>query len=120
MIILPNGALIIDTPGMRELGLWEAETGLAETFTDVEALAEQCRFGDCAHGVEPGCAVRAALDDGRLEPARWEGFQTLQRELAHEQRKVDPLARQAARKLWIGRHKDARAWMKSKRGGLED
>ena len=119
LIRLPSGALILDTPGMRELGLWEADAGLSATFADVEALEEQCRFSDCAHGKEPGCAVRAALEDGRLGSDRWEGFQKLQRELAHEQRKVDPLARQAARKLWIGRHKDARAWTKAKRGDFD-
>src|SRR6185369_5605732 len=58
---LPGGALVIDTPGMRELQLWEAEAGVGDAFADVEALAAACRFRDCAHGQEPGCAVRAAL-----------------------------------------------------------
>jgi ribosome biogenesis GTPase / thiamine phosphate phosphatase len=116
LILLPSGALILDTPGMRELGLWDAEAGMQAAFADVEALAEGCRFNDCAHGREPGCEVRAALEDGRLDPARWRGFQKLQRELAHEARKADPHLRAEARKVWISRHKASRAWMKTKRG----
>ncbi len=124
LILLPSGALILDTPGMRELALWDAEEGVAaafaETTAEVERLAEGCKFRDCAHEKEPGCAVRAALADGTLDAERWQSFQKLQRELAHEVRKEDPVARQAQRKVWIGRHKAARAWMKTKRGGPDD
>ena len=67
---LPSGALIIDTPGMRELGLWSGDEGQGEDFTDVERLAADCRFGDCAHGDEPGCAVKEAVRQGRLSSAR--------------------------------------------------
>ena len=61
LVLLPNGRLVLDTPGMRELGLWDADAGVAATFADIEALAAACRFKDCAHGTEPGCAVQAAL-----------------------------------------------------------
>jgi ribosome biogenesis GTPase len=118
LIALPSGALILDTPGMRELGLWDAGEGLQRTFADltaeVEALAQTCRFRDCAHEREPGCAVRAALADGRLDEDRWRSFQKLQRELAFEARKQDPVLREAERKRWIAVHKSARARMRNK------
>ena len=74
LIRLPGGALIIDTPGMRELGMAEAAEGLSETFSDVEQYLGRCRFRDCRHEKEPGCAVKAALDAGALDPARWERY----------------------------------------------
>jgi ribosome biogenesis GTPase len=120
LVLLPCGGLILDTPGMRELGLWEADAGVAATFADIEVLAGQCRFSDCAHEKEPGCAVRAAIEAGELDPDRWRSFQKLQAELAFERRKEDPRAAQENKKLWIGRHKAARAWMKQKRGGPDD
>ena len=82
LLRLPGGVLIIDTPGMRELGLWEAGEGLGEAFPDVEALLGQCRFSDCRHQSEPGCAVRAALEAGELSPQRWESWLKLQAENA--------------------------------------
>jgi len=120
LVLLPSGGLILDTPGMRELGLWEADAGVSTAFGDVEALAAQCRFGDCTHGREPGCAVRAAIQAGDLPEDRWRAYEKLQAELAFERRKEDPRAAQENRKLWISRHKSARVWMKQKRGGLED
>ena len=66
LVLLPGGGLVVDTPGLRELQLWESSDGLAETFSDVEELAAQCRFSDCAHGTEPDCAIQAALEDGTL------------------------------------------------------
>lgn len=92
---LPSGALLIDTPGVRELGLLAADQGLAAAFDDVEALLQGCRFSDCGHGNEPGCALRAALADGRLSAARWQSYEKLKRELAHEARRADPQARSA-------------------------
>ena len=74
---LPGGASLIDTPGMRELGLWDADAGLETAFADVEALAQQCRFQDCRHGQEPGCAVRAALESGELSEERFRSWQRL-------------------------------------------
>lgn len=116
LVLLPSGGLILDTPGMRELGMFDAEAGVSQTFADIEALAEECRFSDCHHGNEPGCAIQAAVADGRLDAARLKSWGKLQRELAHERRKEDPLARQAERKRWTAIHKSARAWIKTKRG----
>jgi len=82
LIALPSGGCLIDTPGMRELKLKGEEDLASSGFADIESLAMQCRFGDCAHGNEPGCAVRAALESGALEPARWENFVKLRGELA--------------------------------------
>lgn len=80
IIPLPGGALLLDTPGMRALQLWEAATGLEEAFPDIAELASDCRFSDCTHGVEPGCAVRAALEEGRLDPERFENYLRLKLE----------------------------------------
>lgn len=120
LVRLPSGGLILDTPGMRELGLWDAEAGVSATFDDVEALTGQCRFSDCRHRGEPGCAVRAALDAGLLAPERLAAYEKLQAELAYEHRREDPRAAQENRKLWISRHKASRAWTKQKRAGPED
>lgn len=81
LVRLPGGALMIDTPGLRELQLWEAETGLQEAFNEIDALAEQCRFSDCRHQAEPGCAVLAALQSGELSADRLESYHKLRREL---------------------------------------
>ncbi|MES1172116.1 MAG: ribosome small subunit-dependent GTPase A [Bacteroidota bacterium] len=80
LFVMANGALLIDTPGMREFGLWETET--LASFDDVEAVAAGCRFSDCGHATEPGCAVRRALDDGTLAASRLEGYRKLTREIA--------------------------------------
>lgn len=98
LVRLPGGALLLDTPGMRELQLWADESALEETFADVAALAEQCRFTDCAHTSEPGCAVRAALADGSLPEVRWESYRKLQRELRALAVKQDARLRSEARK----------------------
>ena len=82
LVQLPGGGLVIDNPGMREVHLWLAEGGLAEAFEDIVELAAQCRFSDCSHETEPGCAVQAALADGRLARERWESYRALERELA--------------------------------------
>jgi ribosome biogenesis GTPase len=81
LVLLPGGAILIDTPGMRELQLWADESALAEAFPDVEALAAGCRFRDCRHDAEPGCAVLAAAGCGDLPPERLESWRKLQREL---------------------------------------
>ncbi len=79
---LPTGGWLVDTPGMREVGLLDAEEGVIEAFPDVEALAQACRFRDCAHAAEPGCAVRVAIADGALAAERLDAWQRLQQELA--------------------------------------
>ncbi|MBI3422565.1 MAG: ribosome small subunit-dependent GTPase A [Acidobacteria bacterium] len=83
LILLPQGGLVLDTPGMRELQLWEGDEGIEQVFTDVEALALQCRFSNCGHGREPGCAIRAAIADGTLTRSRLENYQKMLQELAH-------------------------------------
>jgi ribosome biogenesis GTPase len=108
LIRLPGGGMLIDTPGMRELQLWENEAGLSRTFEDIAALAEQCRFADCTHQQEPGCAVQQALADGTLAPERWEGYRKLERELAFLERKQNVAARLAEQKRWKQIHKQQR------------
>ena len=80
LLVLPGGGIVIDTPGMRELQLWDADEGVEQTFTDVAALAASCRFRDCRHDGEPGCAVKAAVEAGVLDAARFEGYSKLARE----------------------------------------
>jgi ribosome biogenesis GTPase len=101
LILLPGGGLLLDTPGMRELGLWESDEGLLAAFDDIEALAANCRFGDCGHTNEPGCAVRAALESGVLDDGRWQSYRKLQRELAFAESKEDPSLRAARRRQWV-------------------
>jgi ribosome biogenesis GTPase len=93
LVRLPRGGLVLDTPGLRELQLWEVGDGLEQTFGDVASIAARCRFADCAHRSEPGCAVRAALASGELPRDRFESWQKLQRELGRLERKLDGLAR---------------------------
>lgn len=81
LLPLPSGALIIDTPGMRELRLWDADDGLSATFADIEALVARCRFADCQHQEEPGCAVQEALGDGTLDPGRYHSYVKMNHEL---------------------------------------
>lgn len=84
LVRLPCGALVLDTPGMREIGLFEAEGGLADAFADVAALVCACRFSDCRHDTEPGCAVKAARAAGTLSEARWRAYCRLKAEAARE------------------------------------
>jgi ribosome biogenesis GTPase len=98
LVPLPDGGLVLDTPGMRELQLWSADEGIGASFADVEEIAAQCRFHDCAHDSEPGCAVRAAIADGTLAAERFESYEKLQRELAMLARRQDKRAQAEARK----------------------
>lgn len=109
LVQLPTGALVIDTPGIRELQLWVADDGIDEAFEDVTELFAHCRFSDCAHDREPGCAVRGALEDGALAAERWDSYLKLQGELAHLDRKLDKRAASAARKRWKALSEEARA-----------
>ena len=118
LILLPSGALILDTPGMRELGLMDADEGITATFDDIDSLAEQCRFHDCGHTNEPGCAVQAALEAGALDPHRWRNYQKLQREAAFSDRKEDRAARSAERRKWVTIAKAQRA-QRTQRGRPE-
>jgi len=111
--LVPNVGLILDTPGMRELALWDGD-GLERSFVDIDALIAECRFGNCSHGGEPGCAIAAALGDGRLDVDRYASWRKLQREAAHQERRVDAVARAAERRKWkqigksVSRHMDAK------------
>lgn len=89
LILLPEGGAVIDTPGLREVQLWAAGGGLAKTFDDIGALATRCRFTDCKHDAEPGCAVKAALEDGTLDEARFNSWLELQREIEWLQKPAD-------------------------------
>lgn len=97
--ILPDGGLILDTPGMRELALWDPD-GVEQSFSEVDELAATCRFGNCRHNGEPGCAVAAAIAAGTLEASRFEAWQKLEREARHQLRRVDALARAEERRKW--------------------
>jgi len=115
---LPGGALLVDTPGMRELGLL-ADTALDESFADVAALVPNCRFGNCTHESEPGCAVQAALRSGALGAERWRAYLKLQRELAFVVRKDDPAAEAANRARGKQIHKARRSKYKHRRRSEE-
>ena len=80
LLRLQTGVMIIDTPGMRELGMWDISEGLGDAFSDVEKFLGRCRFSDCRHGAEPGCAIRAAIAAGELDLDRWESYQKLKEE----------------------------------------
>lgn len=108
LILLPSGAALIDTPGMRELQIWSGTTGFAETFPDIEALAQQCRFRNCQHQQEPGCAIQQALTNGQLHPERFLNYQKLQRELHHLNRKQDQQANLVEKERWKKIHKSLR------------
>lgn len=111
LVLLPGGGLVLDTPGMRELQLWDAASGIDAAFEDVEELARACRFADCAHEREPGCAVLAAVDDGRLELDRLRNWRKLQRELRSLALKQDQRARSEERRK---RRVQARSFRKVK------
>jgi ribosome biogenesis GTPase / thiamine phosphate phosphatase len=116
LVKLPGGGLIVDTPGMRELQLWEAPEGMREAFDDIEALAPQCYFSDCRHREEPRCAVKAAVEEGRVPAARYESYLKLQDELAHLATQQDERARiEEKRQGRIGA-KALRARLRDKRG----
>jgi len=105
---IPGGACLLDTPGIRELRVWDLGGGLSGAFPDIEELAERCRFRDCRHETEPGCAVLAAVEADTLSPARLVSFRKLQAEAAYEQRRNDPRARAEA----LSDHKSALKTMK--------
>jgi ribosome biogenesis GTPase len=110
LVPLPGGGLLLDTPGMREFQLWAREESLDGTFEDVAALAAECRFNDCAHESEPGCAVLAALADGSLPVERWESYGKLQRELRALEIRRSKRLRSEERRRWraVARRRRAR------------
>ncbi|MDB9528686.1 ribosome small subunit-dependent GTPase A [Oscillatoria sp. CS-180] len=100
LVLLPSGALLIDTPGMREIQLWGDGSGLQETFEDIEALAENCKFRDCQHDTEPGCAVQEAIALGTLDRRRLQSYQKLQREQQWIEQRQDSHVRQNTKRRW--------------------
>jgi ribosome biogenesis GTPase len=108
LILLPGGGVVIDTPGLRELQLSERAAGLDEAFADVDELAGRCRFSDCAHAHEPGCAVLAAVESGALPPERLQSWRKLQRELRAIAIRHDHLLRKEETRRWRLLSRDAR------------
>ena len=115
LIMLPGGVMVIDTPGMREIGMWDAGDGLGEAFADVEEYFGKCRFADCRHGAEPGCAVREAVDQGLLPRERWESYLQLKKETRYAEDKAGYLRE---RQQW---HKDITMQIRrmKKNGGIK-
>jgi len=121
MLTLPCGAFIIDTPGMREIGMWERDESLgdegisdslSDVFTDIESLFDKCRFSDCSHQSEPGCAVKAAIENSELDEKRWEGYQKLKREALYAHDKREAIRKKSERNqhiaVWSRKHKKNR------------
>ena len=108
LLPLPQGGALVDTPGMRELQLWAGQDSLDSAFTEIAALASQCRFRDCSHTVEAGCAVQAAILAGELDPSRWQSYQKLRAEIAWHERQTDPQAALAVKQKWKRIHKAMR------------
>lgn len=111
---LPNTGALIDTPGMRELQLWTGTESVDAVFDDIAAIAANCRFRDCTHSGEPGCAVAAALEGGQVDANRWASFQKLRAEAEWHESMADPLAALERKRKWKAIHKQARAFSKSR------
>jgi ribosome biogenesis GTPase len=118
LLALPGGGLLIDTPGLRGVGLWDAETGVGHVFAEIEELATACRFQDCAHEAEPGCAVLAALTDGTLTDRRLESYRKLLRENQRIVAKTNARLRAEIRRDWKRKGAEGRAAMEVKRGRI--
>jgi ribosome biogenesis GTPase / thiamine phosphate phosphatase len=114
LVLLPGGGVLIDTPGMRELGLLEDDGGIDATFADIAEIARACRFNDCLHEGEPGCAVQAALSARTLDANRLQSYRKLQREIAATERRRDPILAANERRRWKTIHKELRAREKAK------
>ncbi len=103
LLVAPSGAMVIDTPGLRTVGLGD-DADLELAFADIESLARQCRFTDCRHSTEPGCAILSALESGELQTERWENYIKLGRELAFERRKTNKALQSEEKKKWAKIH----------------
>jgi ribosome biogenesis GTPase len=106
LLVLPGGAIVIDTPGLRELQIWEGDIDSA--FADIAELAAQCRFNDCAHSTEPDCAVRDALETGELDPDRWRNYLKLQRELRAIEARSSHRIQRELKSRWRARARETR------------
>jgi len=116
LLALPGGGVLIDTPGLRGVGLWDAESGVGQVFSEIEELAERCRFHDCAHDAEPGCAVRDAVESGELSHRRLESYRKLMRENQWIVAKTDARVRAELRREWKRKGSAGRAGMGRRRG----
>jgi ribosome biogenesis GTPase len=114
LIPIETGGAVIDTPGLREIQLWAGKESVDETFSEVLELGARCRFGDCRHGEEPGCAVREALASGQLDPARWFGYTKLLAEVKWVERATDPMEALRHKRHWKSLHKAQRALYRSR------
>jgi ribosome biogenesis GTPase len=117
MFALPGGALVIDTPGLRELAVWTDGDAVERAFDDLLSLASDCRFRDCTHGPEPGCAVTDAVARGAVPAQRLEDYRHVRREQAYLARKADPALARAERARWKAIGKAGREAMRRKRSG---
>lgn len=115
LFVLPGGALLIDNPGIRELQLWADEAALEQTFEDITLLSEQCRYRDCAHAEEPGCAVTGAVETGELAAARLESYRNLQKEVRYLQLRQDDSAQRVEKQKWRAIHREMRKSGKHRR-----
>jgi ribosome biogenesis GTPase len=116
LLVLPGGGVLIDTPGLRGVGLWDAEAGVGQVFSEIEEFAEGCRFHDCAHESEPGCAVQEAIQDGSLPERRLDSYRKLLRENQRIVAKTDARLRAELLRDWKLRGAEGRAAMQAKRG----
>lgn len=119
LLALPGGGVLIDTPGLRGVGLFDAGSGVGQVFAEISELAERCRFHDCAHEAEPGCAVLAAIEDGELPERRLESYRKLIRENQRIVAKTDARVRAELRKEWKRRGAVGKAAMEVKRGRVQ-
>ncbi|MFF3830779.1 ribosome small subunit-dependent GTPase A [Streptomyces sp. NPDC002455] len=118
LLVLPEGGVLIDTPGLRGVGLWDAEAGVGQVFSEIEDLARRCRFHDCAHVAEPGCAVLGAVEDGSLPERRLDSYRKLLRENHRIAAKTDARLRSENLREWKRRGAEGKAAMEMKRGRL--
>jgi ribosome biogenesis GTPase len=116
LVMLPGGGVVLDSPGLRDIPLWISGEGVAHTYADLSALADRCRFRDCAHHGEPGCAIAVAIADGSLEVARLEAWRDLEREQAHTARRLDKRLAAESKRRWRTRNRAMRAFERRQGG----
>lgn len=114
LFLLEDGGLFLDTPGMRTLSIWDGEEGIREVFGDIEAVIQKCRFHDCTHGNEPGCAIREALANGGITERRWESYEKLQREMRFMESKKEGSLRRDLKARWKQINKEQKKNKKQK------
>jgi len=116
LALVPGGGLIIDTPGMREIQLWEGSEGLSELFDDIEQLTLECKFSDCKHESEPGCAIKAAINRGEITGERFKSYKKLLNEVSYFERKQNVKAQLVEKKKWKKISTEAKKISKHKYG----